>query len=391
MQVSRNLLLRIAPGLLLLASLVYFGLGVMGNKSMSATAEPQYVDHLRHQRYAWELLDSRFDIPRLYRTPMKDLPRPVSWDGYIWIESSYAYPFGALLFFTPFALLSYNFQPLASLIAKLLVFLLILIAHFDTYIYYKVILEEKDKIGARILRLATVVIFYLILVMWSINGQYEAVPLLFALLAGWAYQRHKIRLAIAFLAAAFFVKYQALVLLPLLVLLFREVTVADRRIWLAGVGQFLRKLPATPALFAIVVLGVDAFTVLLSLPFMPQKPGLSGTPISILHLVPPDGMAVRVLALWVLTLAVGAYLLFKREYLFAASVLFLLAALSVQNIVQGWYVVWLFVPALFARRGVRDLLSFWALGFLYVIAWVPDYVYVFNLVWPYVTGLLAAL
>lgn len=134
MQISSPSLSNSTLALVLLCSVVFVTLGVIGNQAFSATAEPRYVDHLRHQRYAWEFIDSRFDIVRVYRTPMKDLPRPVTWDGHIWIDSSYAYPLGALLFFAPFAFDSYNFQPIAPLVSKSPVLLLLLKAHLDTYV-----------------------------------------------------------------------------------------------------------------------------------------------------------------------------------------------------------------------------------------------------------------
>lgn len=254
----------------------------------------------------------------------------------------------------------------------------------------KVLLGGRNERGSRFLGLVTVAVFYLVLLMWSANGQYEAVPLLFALLAALAYQKRNIGLSIVLLATSFFLKYQALLLLPLLAILLPEAVGACGNHSLARCRDALRKLVWPPVSLMIGILALDAFTVFLSLPFMPSAPDLTGSPISFWHIVARDQYALRLATLWLFTLGVAAYLLLKRKHLLAGSLLFMAIALGVQNIVQDWYVVWLFVPPLFSLREIRDALAFWALGFLYLIGRIPDYAYVPNLVRPHVSHIFLA-
>jgi len=128
--------------------------------------------------------------------------------AYIWPQVGYLYPPGALLFFGPFSCLYYGFGLSISLVSKLSLCLIVVVWHLVCLIPL-VSRRVTTSLGYCFLA-----IFYIQGLFWSLNGQYEALPMLFIVLAA-AHSGQDPYCVQKYLSLAIFSKFQALLFLPI--------------------------------------------------------------------------------------------------------------------------------------------------------------------------------
>jgi len=333
-----------------------------------ATLESQYTDHLRHQRYAEEFLRRGLDI---YSEPAGKLQRLIGEDDrtYIWPDVSYPYPLGALLVHLPAGVLRYQLGMDPLLVNRALILLYLAFGHLCAYLYVRAYMGQQ-KWGGYFIGLWVVGLFWLSMVLWSLNGQFESLPLLLVLLASLSYQRGRYDTALALVGGALLLKYQAILFAPLVLDMF----------WRQTGGRLQMALSRGIAILAGAV-ALDIVTTALSYRYV-QMPDANLISYTSLLSTPLFPAAAPLLAALALTVSLAAYLMRRRQAALALNVMLTIPFLALLPQVQGWYLLWLFPLALFAAPAERDAVGFWALGLAYLIRQLPDPSFLSVLVLP---------
>ena len=208
------------------------------------------------------------------------------------------------------------------------------------------------------------------MVLWSLNGQFESLPLLLVLLASLSYQRGRYDTALALVGGALLLKYQAILFAPL---------VLDM-LWRQTGGRLQMALSRGIAILAGAV-ALDIVTTALSYRYV-QMPDANLISYTSLLSTPLFPAAAPLLAALALTVSLAAYLMRRRQAALALNVMLTIPFLALLPQVQGWYLLWLFPLALFAAPAERDAVGFWALGLAYLIRQLPDPSFLSVLVLP---------
>ena len=359
---------RLLLAALVLASLAVSTVIVAYPDNAYGTLENQYTDHLRHQRYGEEFLRSGLAI---YTEPAGSLQRLPGEDDrtYIWPAVSYPYPLGTLLLHLPAGVATYRLGTDPILVNRGLIALYVTLAHLCLYVFARGFFARGEA-GNPFLGLWVVGIFWVSMVMWSLNGQFEALPLLLVLLASRSYWRGRYDISVALIGGALLFKYQAALFAPLLIsMLWRRAAEHPRALLNWGT-----------AVLGVAV-AADLFTSALSYRYV-QMPDANLIGYSTLFSGQLFPGAARLLVTLAMTLTLAAYLAWQRQPALATNVLFAAPFLALLPQVQGWYLLWLFPLALFARGAQRDALGFWALGLAYLVRQLPDPSFISALIMP---------
>ncbi|HKZ88112.1 MAG TPA: hypothetical protein VJ066_03005 [Candidatus Bathyarchaeia archaeon] len=345
--------------LLVLLSFVFWLLLLVVNTFPLATFENWYTDNARHPYSANLFTKVGFSV---FDTPLGKL---ASQDGSVfkfvtWPEMPHLYPLGSIFMFLPFGLLLES-GVLQALVFKLEIALFLVVSHVCLYFFLKRFWKLELS---SLLKALAIYIFYVVLVVYSANGQFDAAAFLFAFGAAVMFlnKRYDLFLLLAAVSATF--KYQAVIfLLPLI---------------LVGLLKLVqqpnpRSLFKNKAVLATVGLGaLDLFTAFSSMPFL-----LSARPELVLNgvnafsphaQVPWLLQAFAVLLTLGVTLASAVYL-FNKTRLLSVFALFTLLPTFTMPYFQPWYLPFFFVYMLLPmQKRALDVAMFWLVFMAAVLA-----------------------
>jgi hypothetical protein len=315
-----------------------------------ATFENWYTDSARHPYTSVLFTKVGFSV---FDTPMGKLS---SADGSFykfvtWSEMPNLYPLGSVFLFLPFgALLEGGMAQV--LVFKMEIALLLVVSHVCLYLFLKRFWRQELSLAPKdvylkpfwkqefsfILKAVGTYILYIVLVVYSANGQFDSVAFLFSLVAVVMFLGERYDLFFLFVAVSSTFKYQAgIFLLPLIL-------VSLMRLFQNSTPSAIVKNKAILA--AVGLVAVDLFTGYLSAPFlMSARPELvmNGVNAFSLHAqIPWYLQAFTVLLTLVVTLVCAVYLL-NRSRLMSLFMVFSLLPAFTMPYFQPWYLPFFFV------------------------------------------------
>lgn len=319
---------------------------VIFSKHELGLLETWYLDNLRHFRCVQEFASKGFWI---YSHPMEEFARIGDQRAYIWPQVGYLYPPGALLFFAPFSWLYYNAGFSIGLVSKLSLCVMVVFWHLACLV---------PLISRRItssLGYCVWAFVYMQGLFWTLNGQYEGLPMLFITLAAAHSGQDPYRLQ-KYLSLAIFVKFQALLYLPFFL---RDVTQSIAK---DGLKVYCRRLFLSWWFWTIPLSAVSLYFCRAYL--SPSKANSIGWQL----------LSTGDLKTWVclsLALFFSTLLLAKKRPLMATILFFNYAMFASLSQLQDWYMCFLCGFPLFAKDTTEGdlgfaflLCFFWAYGSL---------------------------
>ncbi len=347
--------------LFLLVSLLIWIAVVSINPFPTAALSGSYTDHLNFETEAWFFLQRGFDV---FRVPMGELAeishalRP----HVTWAALPYDKTLGNLIVFMPFGAINNLGLLPESVVNKLMVCLLVIIAHITVYYFVD---ELRKRHAALAINTTLSAIFYLLLMYWSANGFSDTISILFIILAIRFLRESRNTASLLCYAMSVFMHYRALYLFPLgiyaLINLYRE-----GRLSLASL---LRASTSTRAIYGstIIVAGLTIYTAYLSFIKFPYERiinevylssgGIAHNPLNPGSFSP--AWAIPVLAI---TCLVILYLIRADELLTASTIFVAVLFFLLTPFFQVWYPLFLFpVPLIPKRERSRAVTLFWLL------------------------------
>lgn len=345
----------------LLISLLLWIAVVSINPSPTATLTGSYTDHLNFETEAWFFLHRGFDV---FKVPMGELAavchalRP----HVTWAELPYDKTLGNLIVFIPFGAINNLGLLPEAVVNKLIVCLLILIAHIAMYYF----IDELRKRHAALAMNATLsAIFYMLLMYWSANGFSDAISILFIILAIRFLREKRNAASLLCYALSVFMHYRALYLFPLgiyaLINLYREGKLS--------LTSLLRASTSTRIIYSstIVMGALTVYTAYLSFIKFPyariinevytSSGGIAHNPLNPGSFSP--AWAIPVLAI---TCLVILYLVRAKELLTASTIFVAVLFFSLTPFFQVWYPLFLFpVPLIPKEQRSRVVTICWLL------------------------------
>jgi len=347
--------------LFLLISLLFWIAAVSINPFPTATITGSYTDHLNFETEAWFFLHKGFDV---FKVPMGELAavchalRP----HVTWAELPYDKTLGNLIVFIPFGAINNLGLLPEAVVNKLIVCLLILIAHIAMYYF----IDELRKRHAALAINATLsAIFYLLLMYWSANGFSDTISLLFIILAIRFLREKRNAPGLLCYALSVFMHYRALYLFPLgiyaLINLYREGKLS--------LTSLLRASTSARIIYSstIVMGALTIYTAYLSFIKFPyariinevyiSSGGIAHNPLNPGFFSP--AWAIPVLAI---TCLVILYLVKSKELLTASTIFVAILLFSLTPFFQVWYPLFLFpVPLIPKEQRSRVVTICWLL------------------------------
>lgn len=385
---------RHAVTLLLAASYLVFAGLVLTSPSPTGSLEPRYTDHFRHLKYVAAFAERGLGI---YQTRLAEIVTP---DDPPTPERSlptgYPYPLGALVFFAPFTLAWQTGVVSLDVVAKIMTLVLLAAAHWATYAFVRAVQSEKAA-PPPFVEYTAALIFYVLVVFWALNNQFDPVPLAAASVAGLLARRGSPSVALIFLAAALLLKYHALVFLPVIGSLALSIWPGRRekpatptatlelpveretsRLALgAAPPRPSSLLPILGLAFPAVALLVDAATILLGYPLFPAG---TENPLQAGLLANPGHDRWVVATFIALSVFMSIQALRAPSRLLAISMAFASIWMLTTNLLQSWHLLWLFPLPLFVRnQSARQYGYLWVLGTHWLLGWLPNPSYILRL------------
>jgi hypothetical protein len=330
--------------ILILLSLAFWFFLLAVNTNPFGSFENWYTDHARHSYSATLFTKVGFSI---FDTPLGQLAsNDNSYYKFVtWPQMAHIYPLGSLLLFLPFGfLLQSGVEQVFVFKMEIAVFLLF--AHVS--LYYFLARYWKQQMFP-FLKLVGVYAMYIPLIVYTANGMFDAIPLLFSLIAIDMFLTKRYDYFLLFMAVSVMLKYQAAIfLLPLIIM---------------GVLKLFEKhqlssIIRNKAVIAAALLEVVCvFTAVASAPYlMETKPEfvMNGINAFSPHAqITWEMQAFAVLSTLAVTLLFAVYML-KRNPLISLSALFLLLPLFTMPFFQIWYLPFFFGYALLPQKK-RDM------------------------------------
>ncbi len=345
--------------LLVLVSLVFWLLLLVANTFPLATFENWYTDNARNPYSANLFTKVGFSV---FNTPLGTLSSSDSsfFKFVTWPEMPHLYPLGSIFIFLPFGVLLEN-GVAQGLVFKMEITFLLAVSSVCLYFF----LKRFWKLDMSFLwKALAVYAFYVTLVVYSANGQFDAVAFLFSVgaIAMFLKNRYDIFLLLAAVSATF--KYQAgIFLLPL-------VLVGLVKVFQQPSSRTLLRNKAVIA--AIGLTALNLYTAFLSAPYLLNaRPELvmNGVNAFSPHAqVPWVLQAFAVLLTLAVTLGSAAYL-FNKSRLVSLFAVFSLLPSFMLPYFQPWYLPFFFVYMLFPmQKRARDVALFWLLFMTVVLS-----------------------
>ena len=351
--------------ILLVISLVFTSYLVIVNPTFSSTLEPRYFDHLRHQRFSFEFLYIGFAI---FNTEMGHLSEIGDPKYYGWPDISEPYPIGIVIFSLPFAFAAFKGIINPILINKMIILLYLVFAYVDIFLFARHLFVEKVYDFG--IKLIVLLLFGTWVIFWSLNGQYDAIPILFILLTYEYYLKNNNLKCISFFIFAITFKYQALILSPLFIRPFIDIVKGFNVLF---VRAHVRILILTGMLTLI-----NIYTFYLSFPFISL---VNQNPMYYKDIFVSNQTLLQFILLLVLTMIVFVDLYRKNEIPVTINILFVFISFSFISLLQMWYIIWIFPLILFLNNKNNGfIVALWIIGFIYILGWIPNYRYIFELI-----------
>jgi hypothetical protein len=326
--------------ILVLLSLVFWLLLLAVNTNPLATFENWYTDHARHPYSSTLFTKVGFSI---FNTPLGTLAyADNSYYKFVtWPQMPHLYPIGSILMFLPFGfLLQSGIDQVFVFKAEIGIFLLF--SHVS--LLYFLLNFWKQKIFP-LLKLVGVYTLYVPLIVYSANGMFDAVPLLFSLIALPYYFAEKYDYFLLFMALSATFKYQSAILLFPLIIIGAVKLIKKHKL-----SKIIRNKAVVAATGLLAISGVTA---VLSAPFLLDARSdfvLNGVNAFSSHSqLPWATQSFAVLLTLAVTLIFAVYML-KRNALLSISALFILAPSFTMPYFQFWYLPFFFVYALVPQQ-----------------------------------------
>ncbi len=328
--------------LLILAvlSLAFWLFLLMVNTNPFASFENWYTDHARHSYSSTLFTKVGFSI---FDTPLGQLSSSDNsyYKFVTWPQMAHIYPLGSIFLFLPFGFL------LQSGVNQVLVFkmeiaVFLLFAHFSLYYFLERFWKQKMFPFLKLLGIYTM---YIPLIVYTANGMYDSVPLLFSFIAIDMYLNERYDYFLLFIAISVILKYQAAIFLfPLIIVgllkLFEQ-------------HQLSSVIRNKAVVATVVLVGVSSVTAVVSAPFlMETKPEfvMNGVNAFSSHAqITWEIQSFAVLLTLAVTLLFAVYMR-NRNPLIALSAFFLLFPLFTMPFFQIWYLPFLFGYTLLPQK-----------------------------------------
>ncbi|MFB0544934.1 MAG: hypothetical protein ACETVN_04415, partial [Asgard group archaeon] len=345
---------------LVLASCIFWlsFLAMPGYSSLGL--ENWYTDHARHPYSAYLFTKYGFSV---FDTPLGKLASiDNSFYKFVtWTEMPHLYPVGSIFIFLPFGLLLQSGVP-CSLVFKMEMALFLIFAHICIYYFTK---HFSGKPLRRLVKYAGVYSFCFLLILYSANGMFDAIPLLFSLISLIEFVKNHYSKSVIYATVAAFFKYQAaIVLVPLILIalirLYKDVDLYDmaRKIW----------LPLT-----LTLVSVEAYTAYLNIPFMIRaRPELI---MNAIYLFGPHAQLpwqTRFFAIFstlALTITIVLYLLRKGGAISSLLLFYTFLPFFSMAYFQPWYFPFFFIYALIPERtSLVNVVVLWLVAISLIIS-----------------------
>ncbi len=333
----------------LISLILWIGLLVVNSYPL-ATFENWYTDAARHPYTSTLFTKVGFQV---FNTPLGQLSSGDTslYKFVTWAEMPNLYPLGSVLLFLPFgALLQAGFGQL--LVFKMQIALLLAISHVCLYLFLKQLWNKELEKTPRdvyfkpfwkqefnfLLKAVATYLFYIVLVVYAADGQFDSVAFLFCLPAVALFLGERYDLFLLLTAVASTFKYQAgIFLFPLIVF---------------ALVRLVQKTPPSAifrnkaVLAAAGLAAVDLFTAYLSAPFLiSARPEFIMNGINAFTPHAQIDWSLQVFAVFLtlgVTLACSVYLLNKSR-LMSLFMAFSLLPLFTMPYFQPWYLPFFFV------------------------------------------------
>jgi hypothetical protein len=344
---------------IVLMSLVFWILILTLNSYPLGTFENWYTDSARHPYSANLFMKMGVSI---FDTPLGTLSSGDSsfYKFVTWPEMPHLYPLGSVFLFLPFGWL------LESGIAQTVVFkmeiaLFLLAAHLSLYYFLKRFWKQDMSF---VLKAIGIYLLYIVLVVYSADGQFDAVAFLFSMAALTMFLKERYDYSLLLVVVATTFKYQAgIFLLPLAIL---------SLVRFLGHSK-LSVLLRNRAIFAAIALGtVDLFTAYLSAPYL-----LSAKPEFIMNGVNAFNphaqiswslQSFSVLLTLAVTLFFAVYSLNKSRVVSLFAIFSLLPCFTMPYF-QPWYLPFFFVyPLIPQQKRTLEVTMVWLLFMVIVLS-----------------------
>ena len=323
----------------LLLSLAFWSFLLIMNSYPFATFENWYTDHVRHPYSANLFTKVGFSI---FDTPLGKLASQDNsyYKVVTWPEMPHLYPLGSVFLFLPFGMLLEQAFP-RVFVFKMEIALFLVASHIC--LYYFLPNFWKLQIN-RPLKLLALYLFYIVLVMYSADGMFDTVALLFSIVALAMYIMNRYDQFILYAAVSMTFKYQAGIFLFPLILIGLFKLFEKSSFWSIAKNKVI--------IFAAGLAIVDVFTAYLSAPFLASaRPELvmNGVNAFSPHAqVSWEIQSFAVLLTLAVTLLSAIYLLHKSSLNALFSIYALLPCFTMPYF-QPWYLPFFFVYALIPK------------------------------------------
>jgi hypothetical protein len=360
----------------IILSLMFWLALLVVNAYPMATFENWYTDAARHPYTSVLFTKVGFSV---FDTPLGKLSSmDTSFYKFVtWSEMPNLYPLGSIFLFLPFGVL------LESAVAQVLVFkmeiaLLLVVSHLCLYLFLKHFWKKELELSPRdvylkpfwrqefsfLLKAMATYLLYIVLVVYSANGQFDAIAFFFSMVAIVMFLGERDDMFLLFVAVSSTFKYQAgIFLLPLV---------------LVSLTKFLQK--TTPSallrnkamLAALGLAAIDLFTAYLSAPFlMASRPELMMNGVNAFSPHAQISWSMQIFAVLLtlgVTLTCTVYLLNRSRLLSLFMVFSLLPAFTMPYF-QPWYLPLFFVYTLIpqSKRSLQVTLV-WLIFIVFVLS-----------------------
>ncbi len=343
----------------LLISLVFWFLLLAVNTYPLGGFENWYTDHARHPYSAMLFAKVGFSV---FDTPLGKLSSTDSsfFKFVTWPDMPHLYSLGSVFLFLPFGALLENGAP-QTLVFKMEVALFLVISHICLYYFLKRFWRQEMNLA---LKTAAIYILYIVLVVYSANGMFDAVAFLFSMIAIVMFLENRHDLFLLFVAVSATLKYQAgIFLLPLVMVSLMKLTQQSK------LSSLIRN---KAVLAAIGLAALNLFTAYLSAPFLiGARPELVMNGVNAFSphsQIPWWLQSLAVLLTLGITLATAVYL-FNKSRLVSLFAIFSLLPSFTMPYFQPWYLSSFFVYALIPqqKRGL-EVTAVWLVFMMIVLS-----------------------
>jgi hypothetical protein len=360
----------------LIISLIVWLILLAGNTNPFATFESWYTDNGRGAYTSMLFMKDGFSV---FGTPLTKLASAdVSFFKFItWPQMPHLYPIGSIFLFLPIGALL-EIAVAQAFVFKLEITFLLIISHLCMYLFLKAFWKDEFNLSLKELYLKpfwkqeirflqkvfAMYLFYITLVIYAANGQFDSVAILFCVPAFAMFLKEKDDAFLLFAAVATTFKYQAgIFLLPL---------VALSLIRLAKQPNPLSIFKSKALLLAIGLAAVDLFTMFLSVSYLADVS--SEFTLNTVNAFNPQAQipwgwqVFAVILTLVFTLSCAVYLL-KTSRIISFFMVFSLIPFFILPYFQVWYLPYFFVYLLIPQtKRSMEVTLLWITIMVFVIS-----------------------